>query len=59
VVPTVVSGNPAASAALRATLMPCSPTCMTQPMITSSTSAGSTPLRSTTTRNTWAARSTG
>ena len=47
VVPTVVSGNPAASAALRATLMPCSPTCMTQPMITSSTSAGSRSLRST------------
>ena len=38
--PTTVSGNPAASAALRPTLMAWSPTCMTQPMITSSTSAG-------------------
>ena len=47
VVPGTDSGNPAASAALRAMLMPCSPTCMTQPMITSSTSAGSRPLRST------------
>src|SRR5579862_1760237 len=59
VVPTVDSGKPAASAALRATLMPCSPTCMTQQMITSSTSAGSTSLRSTSAFSTCAARSTG
>ena len=55
----VDSGKPAASAALRPMLMPCSPTCMTQPMITSSTSAGSRSLRSTSARSTCAARSTG
>ena len=41
------SGKPAASTALRAMLRDCSPTCMTQPMITSSTRAGSRSLRST------------
>src|SRR5437660_317918 len=40
-VPTTDSGNPAARAALRPMFRPCSPVCMTQPMITSSTSAGS------------------
>ena len=41
------SGNPAARTALRPTLIACSPTCMTHPMITSSTIAGSRSLRST------------
>ena len=49
-VPGTVSGNPAASAALRPMLSAWSPTCMTQPMITSSTSAGSRSLRSTSAR---------
>ena len=40
------SGQPAASTALRPTLSDCSDTCMTQPMITSSTRAGSSWLRS-------------
>ncbi len=35
------SGQPAARTALRPTLSDCSDTCMTQPMITSSTRAGS------------------
>ncbi len=34
------SGQPAASTALRPMLSDCSPTCITQPMITSSTSRG-------------------
>src|SRR4051794_15156594 len=59
VVPTVFSGKPAASAALRPTFTAWSPTCMTQPMITSSTSAGSMPVRSTSARSVCAARSTG
>ncbi len=42
------SGQPAASTALRPILRDCSPTCMTQPMITSSTRAGSNELRSAT-----------
>jgi hypothetical protein len=40
-----LSGQPAARTALRATFAPCSPTCDTAPTITSSTSAGSNPLR--------------
>ena len=46
-VPGTESGNPAASAALRAMFMACSPTVMVQPMTTSSTSPGSRSLRST------------
>ena len=53
------SGNPAASTALRPMFRPCSPTCMTQPMMTSSTSAGSRLLRSTNAFRHSAARSTG
>src|SRR5688572_28321898 len=53
------SGNPAARTALRPMLSACSPTCMTHPMITSSTSAGSRLLRSTRALSTSAARSTG
>ena len=53
------SGNPAASTALRPMLRPCSPTCMTQPMTTSSMTAGSRSLRSTSAFNVSAARSTG
>src|SRR6266536_4374148 len=53
------SGNPAASHALRPTFRDCSPTCDTQPVMLSSTSAGSTPERSTTSFSTVARRSTG
>ena len=52
------SGSPAASQALRATFTDCSPIWETQPMITSSTSIGSIPLRSTSARSTTAPRST-
>lgn len=41
------SGSPAPSTALRPMLPACSPTCWAQPTITSSTSAGSIPARST------------
>src|SRR5690606_30167768 len=53
------SGSFDASTALRAMLVDCSPACPTQPMITSSISAGSAPLRSTSASRTWAARSAG
>ena len=59
VVPGTVSGQPAASTALRAMLTLCSPTCMTQPMTTSSTTAGSIPVRSASALRVSAARSTG
>src|SRR5215218_7015577 len=52
------SGSPAASQTLRAALADCSPTWDTQPMITSSTSSGSIPLRSTSARSATAPRST-
>src|SRR5438309_4049487 len=58
-VPTTDSGKPAARAALRAMFRPCSPVCMTQPMITSSTSSGSRSLRCTRALSVSAARSTG
>ena len=59
VVPGTVSGQPAPSTALRPMFRPWLPTCMTQPMITSSTSAGSRSLRSTSAFSTSAARSAG
>src|SRR3989442_11546443 len=59
VVPGTDSGNPAARAAARPTLPDWSPICITQPTITSSTTAGSSPFRSTSACNTCAARSTG
>ncbi len=46
VVPGTSIGHPAASTAPRAMLQPCSAVWVTQPMITSSTSFGSTPVRS-------------
>src|SRR5215211_2719869 len=52
------SGSPAASQALRATFTGCSPIWDTQPMITSSTSPGSIPDRSTSARSATAPRST-
>src|ERR1019366_7425437 len=58
VVPGTVSGNPAASAALRPMFMACSPTVMVHPMTTSSTRAGSRSLRSTRALSGAAARST-
>ena len=54
-----ISGQPAASTALRATFAACSPTCITQPITTSSTVAGSMPVRSISAFNVSAARSTG
>src|SRR3954453_7481996 len=59
VVPGTSSGQPAASTALRPTLTACSPTCMTQPMTTSSTMPGSMPVRSISAVSVSAARSTG
>src|SRR5450830_323998 len=58
-VPGTDSGRRDASTALRATLVDCSPTWLTQPRNTSSTSAGSMPVRSSTAWMTWAASSTG
>ena len=57
VVPGTESGQPATSAAIRPMFQPCSPTCETQPICTSSTSAGSSPLRSTSAFSTWPASS--
>ncbi len=53
------SGQPAASTALRPMLSDCSPTCMTQPMMTSSTISGSRPLRSWSALRVSAARAAG
>ena len=47
VVPATDTGQPAVSATLRPMFQACSSTCVTQPHWTSSTSAGSTPLRVT------------
>ena len=58
-VPGTDSGSFDASTALRATLVACSPTWLTQPISTSSIAAGSAPLRATSSSITWAARSTG
>ncbi len=59
VVPGTSTGNPAASTAPRAMLNPCSPTCVTQPMITSSTSLACTPARSSAPISVRASMSTG
>src|ERR1051326_1518560 len=59
VVPGTDSGKPAARTALRATLAVCSPTCMTQPAITSSIRAGSSLLRETRPLSVKPSRSTG
>src|SRR5699024_1175158 len=59
VTPLTVSGQPADSAAVRAMSPACSPPCVTQPQITSSTTDGSTPARSTSPFNTVADRSAG
>ena len=45
--PHTDSGHPATSGAMRPMFQPCSPTWLTQPICTSSTSAGSSPTRST------------
>jgi hypothetical protein len=58
-VPVTVTGKPAIRAAVRAMFMPCSPVCVTQPMITSSTWAGSTLARSSSAAIHMAARSSG
>src|SRR5712691_6138371 len=59
VVPGTSIGKPAISAAARAIFMPCSPVCVTQPATTSSTCAGSTPARLTTSRKASASKSSG
>src|SRR5271165_2094016 len=59
VTPGTLSGQPAASTALRAMSNVCSPNWLTQPQITSSTTAGSVPERSASARSTCADRSTG
>ncbi len=53
------TGQPAAKTAVRATIPACSPTWLTQPHTTSSTVAGSRPVRSVRAVSTWADRSTG
>src|SRR5215203_3257401 len=57
VVPQTVSGQPATSGAIRPMFQPCSPICVTQPICTSSTSAGSRWFRSTSPFSTCAASS--
>src|SRR3546814_9528073 len=54
-----LSGSDEARTAVRPTCKDCSPTCDTQPMMTSSTTAGSIPLRSTSVSSTSAPRSAG
>src|SRR3954469_21753762 len=58
-VPGTVSGSLEAMMALRATLLDCSPACITQPMITSSIWSGAAPERSINAFSTEAARSAG
>lgn len=57
--PGMEYGQPAAMTALRAMSIDCSPTCMTQPQMTSSMTDGSTPERSCSDFRTWADRSSG
>src|SRR5213592_4895077 len=57
VVPQTDSGQPATSGAIRPMFQPCSPTCETQPICTSSTSAGSRSWRPTSPFSTCAASS--
>jgi hypothetical protein len=52
VTPLTLVSKPASSTAMRARSPPCVPICMLVPNTTSSTSAGSRPLRSTTARRT-------
>ncbi|GAA4806174.1 hypothetical protein GCM10023353_06580 [Tomitella cavernea] len=59
VVPGTEEGHPAASTALRATFPACSEYCMTVPHTTSSTRAGSIPVRVASAPSTCADRSTG
>ena len=59
VAPATEIGRCASNAISRATFMPCSPSGKAQPTITSSTSAGSMPLRAISASITWAARSSG
>ena len=59
VVPQTSSGNPAMRAAFRAMLKPCSPTLLTQPITTSSTSVGSILVRCTRAVRVSARRSSG
>jgi hypothetical protein len=58
-VPGTLSGSFEAMMALRATLLDCSPACITQPMMTSSIWSGAAPERSTNASSTEAARSAG
>ncbi len=57
VVPQTVSGQPATIGAIRPMFQPCSPICVTQPICTSSTSAGSRSWRPTRPFSTCAASS--
>ena len=58
-VPGTLSGKHEDNTALRATLKPCSPTWLTQPMMTSSMASLGTLARATRASITWAARSAG
>ena len=59
VVPAMVTGSSSRNSTIRATLKPCSPSGNAHPMIRSSTSAGSTPVASSSPRTVWAASSSG
>src|SRR5689334_14199076 len=59
VTPGTDSGQPAVSTAVRAMSRACSPACMTQPQMTSSTISGSIPARSARPLSTWADSSAG
>jgi hypothetical protein len=59
VIPATSSGRSARKPIRRATLSPCSPSGMAQPTIRSSIAAGSTLVRSSRPRTTWAAISSG
>src|SRR3954463_2014377 len=59
VVAGTVQGRPAATHALRVTLVDCSPACVTQPPTTSSICAASTPVRSSSALSACPSRSVG
>ena len=58
-VPGTLSGSDDDSTQLRAMFAACAPLCMTQPKITSSIAAGSTPVRATSASSTLPPRSAG
>ena len=59
VIPVVSMGNPASRLTTRARLPPCTPSAAAQPRITCCTSFGSSFMRPSSPRTTWAARTSG